>query len=199
MAQTPSEDSDTTMRPAPATATAPTRYPVPMRALHWTRAALLLGLVGLGWYMTSLPDTDANKFALYPVHKQFGVAAFIVAIVALFVRSRSIRPTEPRGLARWEATLSHITHRALLVLAVVVPLMGYALSSTYPDSDGVPFLFVMLPELLPKNEAASAAFGWLHKVLAYTLLGLALLHVLGALKHRLLDRGGETDVLGRML
>lgn len=199
MAQTPSEDSDTTVSPAPASASAPARYPVPMRALHWTRAALLLGLVALGWYMTVLPDTDANKFALYPVHKQFGVAAFIVAIVALIVRSRSTHPAEPRGLARWEAVLSHVTHRALLVLAVVVPLMGYALSSTYPDSGGVPFLFVMLPELLPKSEAASEVFDGLHKVLAYTLLGLALLHVLGALKHRLLDRGGETDVLGRML
>lgn len=63
----------------------------------------------------------------------------------------------------------------------------------------MPFLFVMLPELSPKNEAASEVFDGLHKVLAYTLLGLALLQVLGALKHRLLDRGGETDVLGRML
>ncbi len=170
-----------------------------MRALHWTRAALLLGLVALGWCMTSLPDTDANKFALYPVHKQFGVAAFIVAIVALIVRNRSTRPTEPPGLARWEATLSQVTQRALLVLAVVVPLMGYAMSSTYPDSAGVPFLFMTLPNLLPKSAAASDVFDTLHKVLAYTLLGLALLHILGALKHRLLDRGGETDVLRRML
>lgn len=48
MALTPSEDIDTTMRPDPDPAPAPTRYPVPMRALHWTRAALLLGLVALG-------------------------------------------------------------------------------------------------------------------------------------------------------
>lgn len=178
----------------------PVRYPWKMRVLHWVRAALILGLVALGWYMTSLPDEAPIKFALYyPIHKQFGVAAFIVAALALLVRARTPRPAPPTGLARWEATLSHVAHRALLILAVVVPLMGYGMSSSYVDSDGVPFLFFRLPELLPKNDTAFKVFQWLHKVLAFTLLGLAALHVLGALKHRLLDRGGETDVLGRML
>lgn len=175
------------------------RYPAVMRALHWFRALLLLGLIALGWYMTALPDTAPIKFALYPIHKQLGVTVLIIAIVALIVRARSTYPAESGGLSRWEGVLSHFTHRALLVLAVVVPLMGYAMSSSYVDSDGVPFLFMMLPELLPKSDLGFAVFQWLHRVLAYALLGLAFLHLVGALKHRLLDRGGETDVLGRML
>ena len=187
------------MTPVKSELGAPKRYPFSMRALHWLRALLLLGLIALGWCMTALPDTASIKFALYPVHKQLGVTVFIVAIVALIVRTRSAHPAEPRGLLRWEEILSHFTHRALLVLAVVVPLMGYAMSSAYVDSDGVPFLFTMLPELLPKSDVGFAVFQWLHRVLAYALLALALLHVIGALKHRLLDRGGETDVLGRML
>lgn len=187
------------MTPVAGEPGAPKRYPLAMRALHWLRAALLIGLIGLGWYMTSLPDAAPIKFALYPVHKQLGVTVLIIAAVALIVRGRSSHPAAPGGLAGWETILSHLTHRALLVLAIVVPLMGYAMSSSYVDSDGVPFLFMMLPELLPKNDTAFAVFQWLHRVLAYTLLGLALLHVVGALKHRLLDRGGETDVLERML
>jgi len=178
---------------------APERYPPQMRALHWLRALLLLGLIGLGWYMTGLPETAPIKFELYPVHKQFGVAAFLIAVAALIFRRRSSHPPEPNGLARWESVLSHITHRALLVLAVTVPLMGYAMSSSYVESDGVPFLFMRVPELLPKSELGFTVFQWLHRVLAYTLLGLALLHIAGALKHRYVDRGGDTDVLGRML
>lgn len=175
------------------------RYPRAMRALHWVRAFLLLGLIALGWRMTALPDAAPIKFALYPIHKQLGVTVLIVAVIALIVRARSTYPAEPRGLSGWEAVLSRFTHRALLVLAVIVPLMGYAMSSSYVDSDGVPFLFLMLPELLPKSDLGFTVFQWLHRVLAYALLGLAFLHVVGALKHRLLDRGGETDVLGRML
>lgn len=176
------------------------RYSLPMRLLHWLRAILLLGLVALGWYMTSLPDTVPHKFALlYPNHKQFGVLAFIVTCVALLVRLRSHVPEPPAGLARWEALLSHVTHRALYALALIVPLMGYAMSSSFTQSDGVPFFIGDLPELLPKNDAAFAVFQWLHKVLAFTLLGLAMLHILGALKHRFFDRTRDTDVLRRML
>lgn len=174
------------------------RYPLAMVGLHWLRAMLLLGLVALGWWMTALPDAAPIKFTLYPVHKQLGVTVFIITTIALIVRRRSIYPGEPSGLSRREAILSRVTHRALLVLAIVVPLMGYAMSSSYVDSDGVPFLFMELPELLPKSDLSFVVFQWLHRVLAYALLGLALLHVAGALKHRLTDRGGETDVLGRM-
>jgi len=39
----------------------------------------------------------------------------------------------------------------------------------------------------------------LHEVLAYTLLAVALLHILGALKHRFVDRNRSNDVLHRML
>lgn len=177
----------------------PQRYPFAMRGLHWLRAMMLLGLIALGWFMTALPDAAPMKFMLYPVHKQLGVTVFIIAIVAMIVRARASRPAAPVGLARREAVLSHVTHHALLVLAVLVPLMGYAMSSTYVDSDGVPFLFMKLPELLPKSGLGFAVFQWLHRILAYTLLGLIALHVIGALKHRLLDRGGDSDVLGRML
>ena len=51
----------------------------------------------------------------------------------------------------------------------------------------------------PKNDAAFKVYEWLHHVLAYTLLGVAALHVLGVLKHRFLDRTPENDVLRRML
>jgi cytochrome b561 len=88
---------------------------------------------------------------------------------------------------------------AMLALAVIVPLMGYAMSSSFSQSDGVPFFFGDLPELLPKNDRASAIFAWAHETLAYTLLALIALHVLGVLKHRFLDRGRDVDVLSRMV
>jgi len=42
------------------------------------------------------------------------------------------------------------------------------------------------------------AAGEVHEIFAFTLLALVVLHVAGALKHRLFDRA-EADVLGRML
>ena len=178
----------------------PDRSPLPMRVLHWMRAGSILALIALGWAMTSLPDSFVTKFEwMYPIHKEFGVLAFLIGTVALFVRRGSAVPPHPPGLARWETTLSTVVQYAMLALAVVVPLMGYAMSSSFTQSDGVPFFGLDLPELLPKNDRAFAIFAWGHKTLAYTLLALIALHVLGVLKHCFLDRGQDTDVLPRML
>jgi cytochrome b561 len=179
------------------------RYPLSIRVLHWLRAVLILGLLASGWYMTRLPESDlstANLF--YPNHKQFGVLVWLLAIVHLGLRWRHARlmPEAPTALSAWERVLSHATHRALIVLTLLVPFFGYALSSSFVESDGVPFFVVAhLPELLPKSDAAFKVFQALHRYSAYLLLALVLLHVAGALKHRILDRGGATDVLPRMV
>ncbi|WP_370385540.1 cytochrome b [Novosphingobium sp. EMRT-2] len=176
------------------------RYPLPVRLLHWTRAAVILALIALGLIMTTLPETIAAQFAwMYPTHKEFGVLAFGIGVIALVVRTRTVMPPHPAGLAPWETLLSKGVQAGMLILAIVVPLMGYAMSSSYTQSDGVPFFVGDLPELLPKNDRAFAIFQWLHETLAYTLLGLIALHIGGVVKHRVLDKGRETDVLGRML
>lgn len=176
------------------------RYPLALRVLHWLRAVLILGLIAVGWTMTSLPDAAPVKFAtLYPLHKEFGLLTLLVVLVQLAIRSRSALPVEPAGLAPWERALSHWVHRAMYALAVLVPLMGYAMSSSFTQSDGVPFFGLAVPELLPKNDKAFALFDLAHQVLAYTLLGLVVLHVAGVIKHRFLDADKANDVLPRML
>ena len=185
--------------------TAADRFPPAMRALHWLRALVVLGTLGAGLLMVNLPDDMTVKFELlYPNHKQFGVLALLLALTQLLLRWRASGqgrlPRTPASLQPWEQRLSHLAHRLLYVLLVAVPLMGYAMSSSFTQSDGVPFFFIgNLPELLPKNDSAFEVFQLLHKILAYALLALLALHVAGAIKHRLAHRGGEGDVLRRML
>lgn len=78
--------------------------------------------------------------------------------------------------------------------------MGYSMSTSLHEGDGVPFFFLPhLPDFLPKSDAAFSMFQALHKYSAYLLLICIILHIAGTLKHRLEDRHGETDVLPRML
>ena len=180
------------------------KYPLSMRLLHWVRAAIILGLIWSGWYMTSFPETaPAEIFDLfYPNHKQFGVLVWLLALahLALRWRNRTMLPQTPSSLKRWEKALSHVVHRTIIVLTLLVPVFGYCMSSSFAQSDGVPFFFFgELPELLPKNDKAFDVFHELHELSAYALLALIALHVAGAIKHRLQDKGGATDVLPRML
>jgi cytochrome b561 len=184
-----------------ATRTEPSKYPASMRALHWLRAFIVIGTLSVGLLMVNLPDDLPAKFELlYPNHKQFGVLALLLSLAALLVRSRSRVPQPPSALAPWERLLSTFTHRPLYLLLIVVPLMGYSMSSTFSQSDGVPFFFFgQLPELLPKNDRWFEVFQLLHRILAFALLALLVLHVAGALKHRFLDKHADADVLRRML
>lgn len=177
------------------------KYPLPIRAVHWLRACLVLGLLACGWYMTGLPEGDLSSF-LYKNHKKFGILVWLVAVLHLGLRWRykSVLPSAPQALAAWEKLLSHLIHRLIIALTLLVPMMGYLLSSTFTQSDGVPFFFIArLPDFLPKNDAAFEVFQTLHKYSAYLLLACVVLHVAGALKHRFQDKGGKTDVLPRMM
>lgn len=179
----------------------PAKYSALMRSVHWLRALVVLGTLAVGITMVNLPDDLQMKFeSLYPNHKQFGLLAWVLTWVQLVARRTSPMPLLPAALAPWEKTLSKLTHGALYVLLLLVPLMGYCMSSTFSMSDGVPFFFIShVPELLPKNDAWFEQFQLAHKVLAYVLLGLIALHIAGALKHRFFDRHGDADVLKHML
>ncbi len=176
------------------------RYPLSLRVLHWSRAVLVLGLIAAGWLMTSLNDATPLKYGtLYPTHKSFGLLVFGLAVVQIALRLQTKLPPSAPGIAVWEALLSKLVHAAIYLLLVAVPLMGYAMSSSYSHSDGVTFFGLPVAELLPKDDARFAVFQLLHRVMAYTLLVMIVLHVAGVVKHRYFDKRPGSDVLPRML
>jgi cytochrome b561 len=175
------------------------KYPLTIRILHWSMAVIILGMIAAGWSMVSPDGQTPSKFDfLYPWHKSFGMLILLLVLVRLATRLRGAIPALPGGLAPWEARAAKIGHVALYALMIIVPCMGYSMSSSFTQSDGVFFFGVNLPELLPKNDARFAVFQALHRYLAYTLLALVVVHVAGALKHRFLDSDRGNDVLSRM-
>ncbi|HDR9226345.1 TPA: cytochrome b/b6 domain-containing protein [Burkholderia vietnamiensis] len=176
------------------------KYPLTLRLLHWLRAILIGAQLWTGWTMVRLDDNLPAKFDwYYPTHKEFGVLTLLVVLTQLAIRSMQTLPPLPASLPKLDRKLAKLAHYLLYALAVVVPLMGYSMSSTYTQSDGVPFFGLRVPELLAKSDHWFVAFQWLHRTLAYTLLALVVLHVLAALKHRFFDPNRENDVLRRML
>lgn len=179
------------------------KYPLAIRILHWIRAGLIFGLIASGWYMSGLYETNPQTADfLYPNHKQFGVLIWLLALVHLALRRsyKSSLPVAAEGLKRWEKALSHVVHKIIIALTLIIPLLGYAMSSSYTQSAGVPFFFIShIPEILPKNDNAFYIFQTLHGNAAYLLLACILLHVAGALKHLITDKNGPSDVMPRML
>ncbi len=175
----------------------PVKYPVALRLLHWVMALIILGMIAVGWYMAGLPKEAPNKLFFYPWHKSFGVLILLLVMVRLAIRLRSQVPELPVALAAWEKRLAWFSHRLFYVLMILVPLAGYTMSCA--GGHPVNFFGTELPALVPENEPLAEFAHMAHAVLAFTLLGVMVLHVAGTIKHRWVDRDPSKDVLSRML
>jgi cytochrome b561 len=171
-----------------------------MRVVHWLRALIIVGMIWAGLTMVAMNDNVPAKYDLfYPYHKSFGILVLLLALTQLALRFFRRVPPPSGVLTPLEVVLSKWLHRTFYVLMIAVPLVGYARSSTYSQSDGVYFFGVNLPELFPKDDHASAILQTTHRYLAYALLAVVVIHVAAALKHWLLDRGKVDDPVSRML
>jgi cytochrome b561 len=172
----------------------PIRYNATARALHWLAALLIFCGFGLGLFMTGLEFSPA-KFRYYAWHKWIGITVFLLAAARLAWRAAHPAPPLPPAMPLWQVRSSHVSHAALYVLMLAIPLSGWIYSSATGVS--VVYLgFLPLPDLVPKDREAAKTLLLVHRTLNYTLAAVVSLHIVAALKHHFVDRDG---VLARML
>jgi len=172
------------------------------KALHWLMALIILTLIGVGIYMAELPtDTAEQKqyaFQFYGLHKSFGVVILALIVLRLVWIRISPAPALPSVFAPKERAVVKALQGLLYLLMIVMPLSGYLMS----NAGGHPINFFglgELPALIGKSKAVGGFAHEVHEIMGWTMLVLIVLHMAGALKHRLKDKGGETDILKRML
>ena len=155
--------------------------------LHWLVAVAVCGLFGLGLWMTGLTYYDSWYRQAPWLHKGIGVTLFLVVAARLVWRLLDPQPAPLPSHAAWERRAAGIAHRLLYLLLFAVMLSGYLIST----ADGRPlevFGLFSIPAAVTGIENLEDTAGRLHLLLAWSLVGLALLHALAALKHGLFDR-----------
>jgi cytochrome b561 len=183
----------------PSSFTAPAhRYSLTAIVLHWVLALAILGLFGVGLYMTDLPFSPA-RLKLYNWHKWAGVTILMLSALRLLWRLTHRPPALPDPIVDampvWQRWAHHGTHHALYALFFLVPLIGWA----YSSAAGFPivvFGVLPLPDFVPVDKALAEMIKPLHELSAFALVGLAGLHMAAALKHQWIDKDG---LLQRML
>ncbi len=176
----------------------PGRYTATAILLHWLLAVVVLGLFGMGLYMTDLPFSP-QRLKLYNWHKWAGMSFLILSLLRLVWRLAHRPPALPaevsQAMPSWQTRAYHATHHLLYGLFFAVPVAGWA----YSSAAGFPIVLfgqLPLPDLLAVNKDLAEQIKPLHEWLAFALVGLAGLHIAAALKHHWLDRDG---LLLRML
>lgn len=171
-----------------------TRYTRTAIALHWLMALLVIGLLGVGTWMTGLKPSP-TKIAVYTWHKWIGLTVLILTLVRLGWRLRHAPPPLPTGTPAWQRRAAAASHALLYALLIAMPLTGWLQNS----AAGFPltwFGLFKVPPLVDRNKEAFAFWQETHEWLAWLLMALILLHIAAALKHHLIDRD---EVLRRML
>ncbi|MDM0009242.1 cytochrome b [Variovorax sp. J22G73] len=158
-------------------------------ALHWLLAALIIGSLGVGLFMTGLPFSPL-RLKMYSWHKWAGVTILALSALRLLWRAGHRPPALPPGMSRLQLASYRVSHTLMYLLFFAVPISGWAYSSAM----GMPvawFGVLALPDFMPVDHVfAEAALQPLHKYCAFALAGVTLLHVAAVCKHHWIDRDG---------
>lgn len=165
----------------------PSHYGLVSVALHWLVALTVFGLFGVGFWMVDLSYySEWYRTAPY-WHKSVGILLAIAMVLRVLWRYFSPPPKALAGHKRWEKRTSAVVQLWLYLSIFILVLSGYLIST----EDGRPiavFTWFDVPALgaLFANQADIA--GQVHEYVAYSLVTLALLHGLAALKHHFIDK-----------
>ena len=163
--------------------------------LHWTIAVLILTIGAVGLLMGELPRSP-KWFWVYTAHKSLGLTVLALVIVRIAWRLYAGAPQPVPGTPRWQAKLASLTHAAIYLLILAMPLSGWL----YDSASGLRplrwFGLAEVPKISPPNEAIAGAMHETHELLFWVLLALVAGHAAAALYHHFFQRDAT---LSRML
>ncbi len=169
------------------------RYTRTAIALHWGIALLVAFIAALGLYMMSIEDEPGSGW-YFNLHKSLGIAMAMLLVARLGWRLMNTPEPLSDAIPKWQRQLSRATQWLLYLLMALVPVAGY-IGASYTKK-GVQWFGLATPQwALPDHDRAEQFFD-IHSALVWVLVAFVGLHVLGALKHLLIDRDG---VFQRML
>jgi cytochrome b561 len=161
-------------------------YSLISKLLHWILAALLIGLIGLGWYMTSIENQSRDWY--FNLHKSFGLVAAFLILLRIIWRLKHKPAPLPNSVPIWQAKISRLIHFLLYICIIFMPMTGF-IGACYSKS-GIKFFGIQLPTLVNKNREIANVFFNIHGVIAWILVCLIALHILAAIKHLLINKDG---------
>jgi cytochrome b561 len=163
-----------------------TQFTTLMRILHWTMAAMVLTMLGVGVTMVA---SLGDYHVLVSIHRPLGVAILILVVVRFVVRRLSRLPPFPPTMSRLERRAAAAGEYTLYSLMFALPLVGWCMLSAarYPV---MLFGSFYLPFILPHDALLYAILRKTHTVLAYLLFVTILAHFGAILFHTLIVRDG---------
>jgi len=185
------------------------RYTKTAVVLHWLIAFCIFGMFALGWYMTDLPKEAPKQMAYdlfdwgiytwqlaaeatprafyFNLHKSLGVTIFALIIIRILWRITHRPPALLTSYKDFERKLANGTHHLLYLLMIALPVSGIIMASY--SKHGLSWFGTPLIKGVD-NHPMHEFFADAHETIGIIMLVMIGLHILGALKHKLIDKDG---------
>jgi cytochrome b561 len=161
------------------------RYGTPAIVLHWVLALLIAFMAGLGWYMMAV-EHDPDGPWYMDLHKSVGLIVFALVLLRVLWRVFHKPGPLPAAVPAWQVGLASYTQWLLYGCMLAMPITGI-LGAEYSRA-GLAFFGVPLQIVATPDRAASKLLFQIHATLVWLLVALVALHVIGGIKHLLVDR-----------
>lgn len=158
------------------------------KILHWTIALIVIPMVFGGFYLEDIPKI--YRFSVIGWHKSLGLLVLMLMLFRYSVMATYGRPALPNSVPGWQKFLARSVQYGFYVALLAMPIFGWIMSTA---AGYAPYFFGLGPIPFPgieKNQALSDQMFACHEWTAYVIIGLLVLHLLGAFKHYYLNRDG---------
>lgn len=160
------------------------------KILHSIIAISMIGMLAVGIYME-----ETETYWLYDWHKSIGVIVLVVALLRIIWRIKKGWPTPVGNNPQLQLMVAKAVHWILILSTVIYPVSGMMMSGGGGHGIAV-FGITLMAEnpdpatgnAVPVNEAVASLGHEIHGLFAWILVGIIVLHIVGALKHHFIDK-----------
>mgnify|MGYP000728179709 CR=1 FL=1 len=170
------------------------RYSGVAMAFHWAIAILVI----MNWQIAERAGNLAGPTAsaVWNYHKAWGITILALTLGRIAWKLAHPGPPFPAHYKPWERVLARTVHFTFYALLLALPLAGWLANSFNGRTIDFFGLFTIPALPVGANKELGGAIFDLHATTGKALLLLVGLHILGVVKHLVIDRDGE---LFRML
>jgi len=186
-----------------------TKYTNVAIVLHWLIGIAILFMFVLGWFMTELPketpkttsfdifnlglitwgveEEQSQRSFYFNLHKSVGLSLLMLIGLRMYWRFTHRPPAFLNSMKLWEKRLAKATHHSLYLLMFLIPLSGIIMSAG--SKYGIKWFGI---KVIPgfDDKAIRELFYEFHEIFGLLLLLILILHILGAVKHSIVDKDG---------
>jgi cytochrome b561 len=162
-------------------------------ALHWYSVTAMT-MAALFVLVRSFIDTPQLRVLPLELHQQAGLFVLLFLVLRLAARARYGWVDHSAGMAPMLKLAAALAHLVMYACLLILPVLGWAMC----NSHGVTVKFmglIPLPALVAADPDLADTLTDCHVILAWSMLGLIVMHVAAALWHHYIRRDGVLNAM----